>query len=38
MPSFPIVDAHLHIWDLGRVRYPWLASAPKINRSHLIDE
>jgi L-fuconolactonase len=38
MPSFPIVDTHLHIWDLGRLRYPWLPSVPKINRSHLIDE
>ena len=38
MPSFPIVDTHLHIWDLGRIRYPWLASAPKLNRSHLIGE
>jgi len=38
MPSFPIVDTHLHIWDLGRLRYPWLPNVPKINRSHLIDE
>lgn len=38
MPSFPIVDTHLHIWDIGRIRYPWLAGAPKINRSHLVDE
>jgi len=38
MPSFPIVDTHLHIWDLGRLRYPWLATAPKINRNHLVDE
>ncbi len=38
MPSFPIVDTHLHIWDLGRLRYPWLPNVPKINRNHLIDE
>lgn len=38
MPSFPIVDTHLHIWDLKRLRYPWLASVPKLNRDHLIDE
>ncbi len=36
MPNFPIVDTHLHIWDLTRLRYPWLASVPPINRSHLI--
>lgn len=38
MPNFPIVDTHLHIWDLKRLRYPWLANVPKLNRDHLIDE
>lgn len=38
MPNFPIVDTHLHIWDLGRLRYPWLASVPKLNRNHLIED
>jgi L-fuconolactonase len=36
MPRFPIVDTHLHLWDLGRLRYPWLAAVPALNRSHLI--
>src|SRR4051812_8960043 len=38
MPSFPIVDTHLHIWDLRRLRYPWLASVPMLNRNHLIED
>lgn len=38
MPSFPIVDTHLHIWNLDRLRYPWLAGVPMLNRNHLIDE
>lgn len=21
----PFVDAHIHLWDLGRLRYPWLS-------------
>lgn len=36
MPHFPIVDTHLHIWDLSRLRYPWLASVPSLNKNHLI--
>lgn len=36
MPSFPVVDTHLHIWDLKRLRYPWLASVPALNKDHLI--
>lgn len=38
MPSFPIIDTHLHLWDPGRLRYPWLAEVPGLNRSHLIDD
>ena len=38
MPSFPIVDTHLHIWDIGRLRYPWLASVPMLNCNHLIED
>ncbi len=38
MPNFPIVDTHLHIWDLDRLRYPWLANVPLLNKNHLIGD
>ena len=38
MPDFPIVDTHLHIWDLGLLRYPWLAGVPLLNRNHLVED
>lgn len=38
MPSFPIVDTHVHLWDIGHLRYPWLASVPTLNKNHLVDD
>lgn len=31
----PIVDTHQHLWDLERLRLPWLAGAPALQRSFL---
>lgn len=36
--TIPIVDTHQHLWDLKRLRLPWLAGAPKINRSFLLED
>jgi L-fuconolactonase len=38
MPNFPIVDAHVHLWEVGRLRYAWLEQEPKLNRDFLIED
>jgi len=38
MINFPIVDAHLHVWDIQKLRYPWLAGVPFLNRTFLLDD
>ncbi len=38
MPSFPIIDTHVHLWDVNRLRYSWHASVPQLNRNFLIED
>lgn len=33
-----IVDAHLHLWDPARLRYPWLDGNALLDRPHLPDD
>ncbi len=35
MPSFPIIDSHVHIYDPNAVHYGWMPSVPKLFRPHL---
>ena len=34
MPDFPIVDAHVHLYDPAAVSYPWMAGEPRLNAPH----
>lgn len=36
MPDFPIIDSHVHLYDIKRLSYGWLAGVPKINRTHVL--
>lgn len=38
LPPWPIVDTHQHLWDLGRLKLPWLAGAGHLNRSYLMED
>lgn len=35
MPDFPIIDAHVHLFDPETLPYGWLRGAPAINKAHL---
>jgi L-fuconolactonase len=36
MPDFPIVDAHVHLYDPGVIRYGWMAGRPVLDRQRLM--
>ena len=36
MPDFPIVDSHVHLYDVKRLSYGWLKNVPKIARTYLL--
>ncbi len=38
MVRFPIVDTHLHLWDITHLDYPWLDAVPYINRSFTLSD
>ena len=38
MPDFPIIDTHLHIWDMDRLRYSAFDGHPLFGKSYHIED
>jgi len=38
MPDVPIVDSHVHLWDPGRFRIPWMDRQPALRSPHQMAE
>src|SRR5690606_22944076 len=37
-PVTAIIDTHVHLWDPGRLPYPWLSDIPVLNRPYGLGE
>lgn len=38
MPSFPVIDTHLHVWDHDRLRYSAFKGHPLFGRSYHVED
>ena len=38
MPEFPVIDAHLHVWDHDRLRYSAFRGHPLFERSYHVED
>jgi L-fuconolactonase len=38
VPNFSIIDAHVHLYDPGAIRFPWMDGVSKLNAPHGLAE
>ncbi len=38
MPDFPIIDSHVHLYDVEQLRYSWMSGVPQLAHTTRMDE
>lgn len=38
MPDFPIIDAHVHFYDVEKLNYSWMPTVPSLNHTSLVKD
>ena len=38
MPDFPIIDAHVHFYDVEKLNYSWMPNVPSLNHTSLVKD
>ncbi len=38
MPDFPIIDSHVHLYDIEKLNYSWMPNVPSLNHTSLISD
>jgi len=38
MPDFPIIDSHVHFYDVEKLNYSWMPNVPSLNHTSLVKD
>jgi len=38
MPNFPIIDSHVHLYDIEKLHYSWMKNVPSLNQTTVLKD
>jgi len=38
MPNFPIIDSHVHLYDIEKLNYSWMSGVPRLNHTTVMSD